>query len=138
VVCVYCGAKTRVYNSRLQKRNNQVWRRRKCERCLALFTSHEAMDLSSSLSVLSGGSPKPFMLDMLFTDLLLALQDRPDCYLASREATSTAVRQLLKLPDVPVITPKEISTAAAKVLKRLDRRAYLRYVAEHRSLQRAK
>jgi len=78
------------------------------------------------------------MLDMLFTDLLLALQDRRDCYLAGREATSTVVRRLFKLPDVPVITPKEISAEAAKVLKRLDRRAYLRYVAEHPSLQRTK
>jgi len=72
---------------------------------------------------------------MLFTEVLLALQDRKDCYLAAREVTSTVIRELLKLPDKPRIEPKQISQAAAKVLKRLDKRAYLRYMAEHPSLQ---
>ena len=72
---------------------------------------------------------------MLFTEVLLALQDRKDCYLAAREVTSTVIRELLKLPDKPRIEPKQISEVTVKVLKRLDKRAYLRYMAEHPSLQ---
>jgi len=134
MVCLYCHSKTRVTNSRHQKRNNQVWRRRQCQACRAVFTSHEAIDLSSALLVGSGRST-PFISDMLFAEVLLALQDRKDCYLAAREVTSTVIRELLKLPDKPRIEPKQISQAAAKVLKRLDKRAYLRYMAEHPSLQ---
>ena len=134
MVCLYCHSKTRVTNSRHQKRSNQVWRRRQCQACRAVFTSHEAIDLSSALLVGSGRST-PFISDMLFTEVLLALQDRKDCYLAAREVTSTVIRELLKLPDKPRIEPKQISQAAAKVLKRLDKRAYLRYMAEHPSLQ---
>ena len=134
MVCLYCHSKTRVTNSRHQKRSNQVWRRRQCQACRAVFTSHEAIDLSSALLVGSGRST-PFISDMLFAEVMLALQDRKDCYLAAREVTSTVIRELLKLPDKPRIEPKQISQAAAKVLKRLDKRAYLRYMAEHPSLQ---
>ena len=134
MVCLYCHSKTRVTNSRQQKRSNQVWRRRQCQACRAVFTSHEAIDLSSALLV-GSGRPRPFISDMLFTEVLLALQDRKDCYLAAREVTSTVIRELLKLPDKPRIEPKQISEVTVKVLKRLDKRAYLRYMAEHPSLQ---
>lgn len=133
MVCIYCGGKTGVVNSRAQKRNNQVWRRRRCVACGAVFTSHETIDLSSAL-VVDSGRPTPFISDMLFTEVLLALQDRQDCYLAAREVTSTVIRELLKLPEKPRIDSKQISQATAQVLKHLDKRAHLRYLAEHPSL----
>lgn len=133
--CIYCGAETKVSNSRLQKRNNQVWRRRQCLKCKAVVTTHEAIDMSSALLVEAKGQPKPFISDLLFTELLLALQDRKDCYLAAREATSTIINHLLKQPEKPLFTPAQISKTSAEVLKRLDKRAYLRYSAEHPSLQ---
>lgn len=51
MVCIYCGSKTQVANSRHQKRVNQVWRRRECTRCHAVFTSLEAADYASSIVV---------------------------------------------------------------------------------------
>lgn len=137
MVCLYCSAETRVGNSRPQKRNNQVWRRRQCVRCGAVFTTHETIDLSNALLVAaSGSSPKPFLDDILFTDILLAMQDRKDCYAAAREATTTVVTKLLGLPGKPLFSPKQISLISADVLKKLDKRAYLRFKAEHPSLQR--
>lgn len=135
MVCVYCEAKTQVRNSRLQKRNNQIWRRRQCEACKAIFTTHEAVDLRTTLMVDSGDSPRPFLPDRLFTEVLLALQDRKDCYTAAREVTNTVIKGLMKLPNKPLFSPTQISRGAADVLKRLDRRAWLRYVAEHPSVQ---
>jgi len=136
MVCVYCGHETKVTNSRWQKRNNQVWRRRKCVVCKAVFTTHEAVDLPSALLVQSGTSTKPFLPDLLFTEVLLALQDRKNCYVDAREVTNTVIKQLLKLPESPLFTPQQISQAASKVLGRLDKRAQLRFVAEHPSLQK--
>lgn len=135
MVCLYCGGETEVTNSRKQKRNNQVWRRRRCQQCDALFTTHEAIDLSLSLLVEYNGVPTPFVPDRLYTEVLLALQDRPDCYTAAKEVTATVTGNLLKLPQSPLFSPPQISSATALVLKRLDRRGYLRYVAEHPSLQ---
>ncbi|MEK7561866.1 MAG: hypothetical protein AAB541_03320 [Patescibacteria group bacterium] len=88
--------------------------------------------------MVDSGRPTPFISDMLFTEVLLALQDRKDCYLAAREVTSTVIRELLKLPTSPKIDPKQISQATSKVLRRLDKRAHLRYVAEHPSLQESR
>jgi len=135
MVCVYCGHRTQVINSRRQKRNNQVWRRRKCGFCLAVFTTHEAVDLPSALLVRSGASTRPFLPDLLYTEVLLALQDRKDAYVAAREVTNTVIKQLLKLPERPLFTPKQISQTAAKVLGHFDKRAQLRFNAEHPSLQ---
>ncbi len=135
MVCAYCGQPTQVINSRAQKRNNQVWRRRRCKTCKALFTTHEALDLTSALFVDVGGLHKPFMGDLLYTELLLALQDQKNCYETARDAQHTIIRRLRKLPSFPFVKPRQISQESAKVLKRLNQRAYLRYLAEHPSLQ---
>lgn len=134
MICVYCSSDTKVTNSRLQKRNNQTWRRRQCLECGATFTTHEAADLSGLLVVIDSGSHKPFSEDILFTELLLALSHRKDAYSAAREVTATTVNKLLKLPEKPTFSPPQISAAAATVLERLDRQAWIRYVAEHPSL----
>jgi transcriptional repressor NrdR len=135
MVCVYCGGETKVTNSRHQKRNNQVWRRRQCLVCQAVFTTHESVELESALSVEQAGALRPFLPDLLLKELMSALQDRKDVSTASREVLATVVRKLLALPRKPVFYPTDISRAAAEVLKRFDKRAYLRYVAEHPSLQ---
>jgi transcriptional repressor NrdR len=133
--CIYCGNETRVTNSRLQKRNNQVWRRRQCEACRAVFTTHESIDLSQALLVDPGGSQEPFLPDILFTDLLQAMRDRKDKYIAAREVTFTVIQKLLKQPEKPLFPIKLISKTTADVLKSFDKRAHLRYIAEHPSLQ---
>ncbi len=78
---------------------------------------------------------EPFLPDLLYTEVLLAMQDRKDCYTASREVVSTVISKLLSLPDKPVYSPTQISRAASQVLQKIDKRANLRYIAEHPSLQ---
>lgn len=132
MVCIYCNGKTRVFNSRRQVRNNNVWRRRKCLSCGAIFTSVESPDLSSSLSVNRMGVYEPFLEDLLFTEILLALQDRKDCYSATRELTNSVIRNLIR-EEGASFTPHQISAATSKILKRFNRRAYQRYAADHPS-----
>lgn len=135
MVCIYCGGETKVINSRLQRRNNQVWRRRECLECGAVFTTHEVIELESALIVDNNGQNEPFLADLLLKELMQALQHRKDVYTASREVMGTIVRQLLALPQKPVFKSTDVSAVTASVLRRLDRRAYLRYAAEHPSLQ---
>jgi transcriptional repressor NrdR len=135
MVCIYCGGETKVTNSRRQKRNNQVWRRRQCLACQSVFTTHESVELESALSVNKGGRLRPFLPDLLLQDLMLSLRDRQDAYTASREVMGTIVRRLLSLPQKPVFTAPDISKEAATVLKRFDKQAHLRYLADHPSLQ---
>ena len=135
MVCLYCESQTKVGNSRPQKNANQVWRRRKCSRCGAVFTTHEAIDLSSTLLVASRGHTQPFLVDMLYTELLFAMSHRKDAYRDAREATKTVIGHLLQLPGKPLFSPSQISSVTSGVLKKLDHRAHLRYTAEHPSLQ---
>lgn len=134
--CIYCNGKTEVYNSRSQKRNNNVWRRRRCLSCKATFTTTEAPDLSSTLMVMSSDKYVPFEPQMLFTEILLALQDRKNCYRESAELLKTISAKLLQLPSSPVFTTEQISQQTADVLKRFSPRAYIRYASEHPSLDR--
>jgi transcriptional repressor NrdR len=135
MVCIYCGGGTKVTNSRLQRRNNQVWRRRRCLSCQSVFTTHEAIELQTALSVDQAGRLSPFMPDLLLKELLEALAHRKDVYTASSEVLGTIVRKLLTLPQKPRYKPQDISKTTAGVLKRFDKRAYLRYFADHPSLQ---
>jgi transcriptional repressor NrdR len=136
MICIYCGGETKVVNSRHQIRNNQVWRRRECLACQSVFTTHETVELSSTLSVDKQGRLSPFLPDLLLKELMLALQDRKDVYTASGEVLATIVKKLLLLPQKPVYLPADISKTTAQVLKRFDKRAYLRFVAEHPSLKK--
>jgi transcriptional repressor NrdR len=135
MVCIYCGGDTKVTNSRLQKRNNQVWRRRQCLACQAVFTTHESVELESALSVEQNGQNQPFLPDLLLKELMLDLSHRKDVHTASREVLGTIVRQLLALPQKPLYKPADIAQVTSEVLKRFDRRAYLRYLADNPSLQ---
>ncbi len=91
--------------------------------------------MASALLVETNSQPEPFLSDLLFTEILLALQHRKDRYTAAREVTSTIVAELLEEPDKPLFKPPQISLAASRVLARLDEQAWLRYTAEHPSLQ---
>lgn len=134
--CIYCGSTTRVVNSRLQSRSNSKWRRRRCQSCQAVFTSLESPDLASTLMVKQNGTYKPFLSDLLYTEILLALQDRKNCYEEAREITETVIINLLKLPSSPLFSPTQITNETAKVLKRFNKRCYLRFAAEHPSLEK--
>jgi transcriptional regulator NrdR family protein len=134
MVCLYCQHETQVVNSRLQKRNNKVWRRRKCLHCLAIFTTIEEVDYSNALRVEANGTFKPFLTDLLYTEVLLALEHRKAAYIDAREVTNTIIKNLVALPASPLFGPQDISRTAADVLKRFDTRAWHRYAAEHPSL----
>jgi transcriptional regulator NrdR family protein len=112
-----------------------VWRRRRCLACQSVFTTHESIELETALSVSKDGSQEPFLPDLLLKELMTALQDRKDAYTASREVLATIVRKLLALPQKPLYKPQDISKTAGEVLKRFDKRAHLRFVADHPSLQ---
>src|SRR5262249_1262398 len=109
--------------------------RRQCLACQSVFTTHESVELESSLSVKQNGQISPFLPDLLLKELMLALKDRKDVYTASREVMGTVVRKLLSLPQKPLFTPEDIAETTASVLKQFDKGAYLRYIAEHPSLQ---
>jgi transcriptional repressor NrdR len=131
MICIYCEGETKVINSRLQRRNNQVWRRRQCLVCQSVFTTHEVVEYESALSVIKNGQNAAFLPDLLLMELNECLKHRKDVHTASREILGTIIRKLLSLPQSPLFEPSDITKVASEILKRFDRRAYLRYCANN-------
>ncbi len=136
MVCPYCSAPTDVVNSRSQKRNNQVWRRRRCQNCGAVFTTHESIDATKGFIVQNADGPVPFTPEKLFAEVLSCVRDRQNAYEAARELTATITQKVFKNASKGLILPQNISWEAGQVLKRFDKQVYLRFAAEHPSLQK--
>lgn len=132
MVCLYCGSKLAVSNSRSQKRTNTVWRRRACPTCKAVFTSIEAIDPTKHL--MFQGRQKalqPFSRNKLYISVYEAckhLNSAPD---DSEALTDTIIIQLLGAKHSATVRRHHIVTVALGVLERFDRTAALQYRAYH-------
>jgi transcriptional repressor NrdR len=134
MVCPYCAGQTDVFNSRLQKKNNSVWRRRRCRECGAVFTSIESLDLGTTFSVRhAGGSLVPFSRDKLYASVYESCRHQKDAHSNATALTQTIIAQLLKSPVTAVVPAADISAIAAEVLARFDNAAGVHYAAFHPS-----
>jgi len=112
-----------------------VWRRRRCLKCHAAFTTHESAYLPAIFFVKRDDSIEPFIPDRLLAELIYMLRDAPKAYENAKELSSVIIRNVLKKTAEGLILPQVISLEASKVLKRFNKQAWLRYQAEHPSLQ---
>ena len=132
MVCVYCGTKTAVTNSREHRKLRQTWRRRRCPHCNAVFTTLEMPDLAGSFSVAAkDGTLVPFYRDHLYMSLVHALGHRSDAVEAATSLTATTIRLILKTAQEGRIERKTIIEAAHLVLSRFDTVAGVQYMAYH-------
>lgn len=131
MVCTYCGAETQVVNSRHQKRQNQVWRRRKCIGCTAIFTSLEAVDLSQAVRVVSNESYEPFSRDRLLLSVYDSLRHRKTAIEDATALVATIISQLLRLAESGAIQRDHIVAITSEILSRFDTLAATHYQAFH-------
>jgi transcriptional repressor NrdR len=133
MVCVQCGQKTDVINSRPQRRTNQVWRRRACQSCGAVFSTQETADYSGAWVVLGASKhPAPFSRDRLFLSLYDSCRHRTT---ALRDAAALADTVISKLqPHIKdgALAREYIVTTAQVALTRFDPVAGMHYAAYHR------
>ncbi len=136
MVCIYCGNKTEVYNTRERKRSPSVWRRRRCVSCVAQFSTSEIPDYESNL-VVEGlrGKLYPFSRDKLFLSLYKALGHRRDALHSATELTETTINILLKNPPSPngLLEIEYIAKHAYQTLGRYDPLAAATYKAYHQT-----
>jgi transcriptional repressor NrdR len=129
MVCIYCQSKTRVINSRLQKKSNKVWRRRFCPLCKQTFTSIEALqDLSFMISE-ANNPPKPFSRDNLFVSIYLSCGHRTNPINDATALTDTIVAKLLSSIKDGCIAKTDLLSTAVSVLKNFDSVASTSYEA---------
>jgi transcriptional repressor NrdR len=133
MVCIHCQQNTQVINSRLQKRANAVWRRRRCLGCQAIFTTHEIADLTALWRVTSQKQAmSPFSRDRLLISLYKSLQHRPSALDDASGLTATVISQLLTLAKDGLITTMLIAQTAQTTLARFDLAAATHYQAFHK------
>jgi transcriptional regulator NrdR family protein len=133
MVCIYCGKDTGVTNSRPQKRLHQVWRRRACKSCGAIFTTNETVDFSTSLVVRRpAGGVVPFNRDQLFVSVLAAVGHRDAPIADAGALTATITSKLLHGTNTAVVGSADIITAAVQVLTNFDKDAAVQYAAYHK------
>lgn len=130
--CVYCKSETKVVNSRTQKRLNQVWRRRQCLACGAVFTTEEAFDPSGSLVFDDQRTkPVPFNRDKLFVSLLSALSHRSDALEASSALTATILARCTENTSDGRILRSNLIAITYTALTHFDKTAATIYRAYH-------
>lgn len=132
MVCIYCSNATQVVNSRLQRRPNQVWRRRKCLECGTVFSTHELAAYDAAWRVKSThGKLVPFKRNKLFISLHKSLEHRATAIDDASALSDTIIGTLLKGAQNGVIEPAQITAVTYDVLARFDKAAAVSYKAFH-------
>lgn len=134
MVCIYCGGGTKVYNSRVRRRNPSVWRRRACKACVAQFSTNEQPDYTSALAVADAEhGVYPFVRDRLFLSLYHALGHRPDALHSATELTETVLGKLFRSQTQAhgMLTAGLIARVCYETLRRYDPLAAGSYKAYH-------
>lgn len=134
MVCVYCGSPTAVVNSRLQRRANTTWRRRKCDSCGAVISTVETPDFATAIMVINPkGKHTPFSRDKLMLSLYGSLGHRQEALSDAGELASTVISRLLPKVEGAALETKQITEVASEVLNRFDKAAGVHYQAYHKS-----
>lgn len=133
MVCIQCGSDTKVVNSRLKKRSNQVWRRRKCLGCGNVFTTDETVSYVTSWMVEDKtGSYQPFLADKLLLSLYRSLQHRSTSLSDAMELKETIINKLWAQFVNGRIDSQTIVQVSHVALNRFDKAASVHYDAYHR------
>lgn len=132
MVCLYCSGETSVVNSRKQRKNNHIWRRRRCLDCSALFTSVETPVLSSAWRVQGrNGNFKPFSRDKLLISILNSCRHRKEPLKDAMGLTSTTINKIGPHIRLATIKTTLIAKLTAEGLKHFDKAAFVQYQAYH-------
>ena len=132
MVCIYCGGKTHITNSRRQRRSNTTWRRHHCTLCDTVFTSIEAADYSKHITVRSSHNDETaFSRDRLLLSLHKSLQHRPNPLSDAIGLCETVVNNVGQQSKQGILQSSDIRTTVIKILQRFDKLAAQYYSALH-------
>lgn len=131
MVCIYCQSETLVFNSRLQKKLNQIWRRRRCTEG-HVFTTQERADYGAVWRVKGrNGKLVPFSRDKLFLSLLESCKHRSTALADAGALADTVTSSLAAVSTSGLIPVSEIISRAQVALNRFDTAASVHYQAFH-------
>lgn len=129
--CINCFHKTTsVTNSRPNKKQPQIWRRRKCPECSYTFTTYERPSLSDNTPIrLSNGDEDKFNLGQLTLSIAKAFSHNPKQAKRDTFWLAQTVEDVLSV-ERQSITPEDIAATTHQVLKRYDEMAAMQYAIQ--------
>lgn len=131
MICINCFSPlTKVVNSRPNKKQPLIWRRRRCTQCGTIFTTLERPSLAHTRSVHTPSGEQPFNLGKLIISLSEAFMHDP----VQRETAVLELAYTIEMQlatETEIMTPDDIAAIAHQVLKRYDELAAVQYAAKH-------
>jgi transcriptional repressor NrdR len=131
--CINCfHHRTTVTNSRPNKKQPQIWRRRSCPECATIFTTYERPSLADNKVIhLPDGETDTFNLGKLIISISKSFSHNPNEAQYSSLWLAQTIEDTLS-SQREVITPEDIEAATHQVLKKYDELAAVQYAAQHR------
>lgn len=124
MVCIYCGHKTKVNNSRGSKAKTTTWRRRECLTCHAIATTIETYELQLSHRVShSDKSLRPFLRDRIYVDVFQSLSHRKSAITDATALTDTIITSCLRQSQRGIIQSSAITKVIHETLQKFDNAA---------------
>lgn len=132
MVCIYCGAATRVTNSRHRRQSAQVWRRRICVSCGAVFTSTESVDYPKTLAIeMPDNSLRPFTKEKLFLSIHKSCKHRITAVDDAAALTDTVIAKLVRTGTQSVILAQQLAELVHATLSNFDSASAVQFAAYH-------
>lgn len=132
--CPFCGSsQVMVVNSRPTAGGSQIWRRRKCTKCEAAFTSYERMNLSHLIVIKKSGRRQKFSKAKLYSGIYNSFLDkkgvdRGDIAELAEKIRNKVEKEIIELKRKE-ISSSEIEEVVSKILGRKSPDALLRFLA---------
>lgn len=127
--CPYCRQEsTDVVNTRPTFHQTQVWRRRQCLNCGAVFTTYERADLGFIKVIKRSGRKERYNRAKLFAGIYGAYLSVPQKETTVDDITNQIEAALLDLQKKE-ISSSEITKAVLGILKTANPAAFLRFLA---------
>ena len=133
--CPFCGKlNTRVIDSRPDKIDFQVRRRRECRKCSGRFTTHEKFVQVPIIIVKKDGRREDFNREKVLSGIKKACEKRAISINLIEETVDTIERDLRETNERE-IPAKLVGEKIIKALKKIDDVAYVRFASVYREFK---
>ena len=133
--CPYCGhLENKVVDSRLNKENTIIRRRRSCESCGQRFTTYERLEVMMPMLIKKDGRREAYDRYKVVAGLKKACEKRPVSMADIDEFVDSLERELQDMGEREVPT-QWIGEKMMEGLARLDEVAYVRFASVYRQFK---
>lgn len=134
MICPYCGYENQlVINKRSTNSSTKNWRRRKCVKCLKVFTTYEGVKLDYIIVVKRNGSKVRFKREKMLSSIYTAYMKRKnvdsgDCAVKAENITGRIEMELIT-KQIKRISTEELSLMIIEELSKDDFSTTLNYIS---------